>query len=145
MNPFKDINWNPQAADLRKFAWSLVIGFPCLAVLFFCAKWLKTGAMPSPEGFLKLAAVGVIVGLICLAVPLIAKPLYYVWYAIAGCIGFVMGNLIFGLMFYAVFTPIGLVMRLIGRDPLQLKQKQASSHWIDAPPQPPAARYFTQH
>ena len=145
IKPFNEINWKPGAAELRKFAWSLIIGFPCIAIVFFLAKWCKTGVMPGAHGFLMLGGIGAGVGLVSLVVQPIARLLYPVWYFIAGCMGIVMGNLIFLVMFYGLFTPAGLVMRLLGRDPLNLKWKRnAATHWIDAPPAPPPARYFSQ-
>jgi hypothetical protein len=146
INPFKEINWKPAAADLGKFAWSLIIGFPCIAVVFFLARWIKTHSLPDAHFFLMLGGIGAAVGLVCLLVPVIARPLYYVWYALAACIGIVMANLIFTLLFYGVFTPMGLFMRLIGRDALSLKSKKgAPTYWIDAPPAPPSAKYFNQY
>src|ERR1043166_8992129 len=46
VNPFKEVNWKPGLADLRKFARSLVIGFPCVAVVLLLAGRLhsQTGA-----------------------------------------------------------------------------------------------------
>ena len=146
INPFKEINWKPAATDLRKFALSLIIGFPCIAIVFFLAKWLSARAMPEPRFFLMLGGIGAAVGLVCLLLPFIARPLYYVWYALAACIGIVVANVIFGLLFYGIFTPMGLFMRVIGRDALNLKSKKgAATHWIDAPPAPPPAQYFSQY
>jgi hypothetical protein len=145
INPFKEINWKPDAAELRKFAWSLIIGFPCIAIVFFLAKWIKTHSMPDAHGFLMLGGIGAAVGLASLVIQPLARLLYPVWNFLAACIGIVMANLIFMVMFYGIFTPIGLIMRVIGRDPLNLKWKRsAASHWIDAPPPPPAAQYFSQ-
>ena len=145
INPFKEINWKPETAELRKFAWSLIIGFPCIAIVFFLAKWYKSGAMPDAHFFLMLGGIGASVGLVSLVVRPIARLLYPIWYFLAACIGIVMANLIFMVMFYGLFTPIGLFMRLIGRDALNLKWKRsAASHWIDAPPAPPAEQYFSQ-
>jgi Saxitoxin biosynthesis operon protein SxtJ len=44
-----------------------------------------------------------------------------------------------GILFYLVFTPIGLLMRLSGKDPMRLKaDPNAKSYWIDRePPGPP--------
>lgn len=146
INPFKEINWKPGAEDLRKFAWSLIIGFPCIAVVFFLVKWAKTHTMPELHGFLLLGGIGAAVGLVCLMVPVVARPLYYVWYALAACVGIVMANLLFCVMFYGLFAPIGLIMRLCGRDPLNLKwKKEQSSHWLDAGPEPAAKDYFSQY
>jgi hypothetical protein len=146
INPFKEINWKPSSTDLRKFAWSLVIGFPCIAVFFFVAKWIFSGALPAPRFFLMLGSVGAATGLVCLLVPLIARPLYYVWYALAACIGIVISNLLFALMYYGLFAPLGLFMRLMGRDALSLKfERGRATYWLDAPAAPPAAQYFRQY
>lgn len=146
INPFKEINWKPDAKELRKFAWSLIIGFPCIALVFFLAKWMKTHTQPDATFFLQLGGIGALVGLVCMLIPIIARPLYYVWYTLAACIGIVMANLLFAVMFYGLFAPMGLFMRLIGRDPLKLhwQKEAASTYWQDAEPSPHASRYFSQ-
>ena len=146
INPFKEINWKPENTDLRKFAWSLIIGFPCIAIVFFLVKWIKTHTMPDAHFFLMLGGIGAAVGLVSLIITSVARVLYPVWYFLAACIGIVMANLIFMFLFFGIFTPMGLFMRLIGRDPLNLKwKKSAATHWIDAPPAPPASQYFRQY
>lgn len=88
---------------------------------------------------------GATAGLACLIIRPLARILYPVWHFLAACTGIVMANLIFMVMFFGLFTPIGLFMRFFGRDPLNLKWKRsAASHWIDAPPAPPASQYFRQ-
>ena len=146
INPFNEINWKPGTVELRMFAWSLIIGFPCLAVVFLLVKWGRTHALPELPGFLLLGGIGAGTGLVCLGVPGIARPLYYVWYGLAACIGIVMANVLFGVMFYGLFAPIGLFMRLTGRDPLHLKWNRGqASYWQDADPMPPAKQYFSQY
>jgi hypothetical protein len=46
---------------------------------------------------------------------------------------------VLGIMFFLVVTPIGLLMRAFGKDPLRLRfDKSASSYWLDrTPPGPP--------
>ena len=64
---------------------------------------------------------------------------------IAFPIGMVIGTLALVLVFYGVITPIGLVFRLIGRDPLHRRyDREASSYWIERRPRPAAKRYFQQ-
>jgi len=146
INPFKEINWKPGPNDLRKFAWSLIIGFPCIALVFYLGKWMAGRAMPEPRFFLTLAGMGAATGLVCLWVPPIARPLYHVWYALAACVGLVVSNLIFALIFYGLFAPMGLFMRLIGRDALNLRWRRGSAtYWMEAPPPPPPAQYFNQY
>ena len=39
-------------------------------------------------------------------------------------------SVVMAVVFYAVFTPIGLVMRLTGRDPLGLRlERDTASYW----------------
>ena len=45
-----------------------------------------------------------------------------------------------GVLFFAVVTPIGLAMRLMGKDFLHLRRKRnTTSYWIDRVPPGPAA------
>ncbi|OAI56735.1 hypothetical protein AYO49_00470 [Verrucomicrobiaceae bacterium SCGC AG-212-N21] len=145
INPFKEINWKPNATELRKFAISLLIGFPCIAVFFFLVRWVTSGAMPGLKFFLMLGGIGAAVGVVCLLVPVIARPLYYVWYAVTACIGIVMANLLFALLYYGLFAPLGLFMRLRGRDALKLNWQRGTSHWHAAPTAPPAEHYLRQY
>jgi len=145
INPFND-NWKPARPDLRKFALSLIIGFPIIAMVFFFVRWIQAQVMPQTGFFTMLGGVGAAIGLVCLLIPFIARPLYYVWYALAACLGFVMANLIFTLLFFGMFTPMAVMSRLLGRDPLRLKWKRSeASHWQDAPPARLPAQYFRQY
>lgn len=46
-------------------------------------------------------------------------------------IGFVLSHLVLGILYYAVVTPTGLLLRLFRRDPLRLRRTAAgaSSYW----------------
>ena len=57
------------------------------------------------------------------------------WMRISTGIGFVMTHFILTILYYGVFTPVGLIMRWTGRDPLQLNiPKGADSYWVRKPP-----------
>ena len=58
------------------------------------------------------------VGPIGLARPDWLRPIYVGWMVLAFPIGWTVSQLILGVIFCGVFTPIGLVFRLMGRDPL---------------------------
>jgi len=49
------------------------------------------------------------------------KPVYHLWMKFGHVMGWINTRLILGLVFYAVFFPMGLIMKLIGRDPLNRK------------------------
>ena len=59
-------------------------------------------------------------------------PFNLLWFRLGLALHFVMTPLVMGIMFYLVITPIGVVMRLTGKDPLRLKRLPASSdsYWI---------------
>lgn len=144
VNPFKEVNWQPDTAALRTFARSLVIGFPCLAVVFLLAGILA-GQGGNVSFALKLGGIGAAAGVLFYAVPAIAKPFYVIWYALACCVGFVVGNLLMGLIFYVLVTGIGLVKRLGGRQAIRkTPDPQADTYWVDAPPAPEPKRYYRQ-
>jgi hypothetical protein len=51
----------------------------------------------------------------------------------------VVNPLVMGLMFYLCVAPIGIFMKLLGKDPLRLKyDRQVNSYWIERRPPGPA-------
>jgi len=54
-------------------------------------------------------------------------------------------HLVMAIIFYGVLTPIGLAMRLGGRDPLHRKfDRAAGSYWVDRRRPADVKRYFKQ-
>jgi hypothetical protein len=40
-------------------------------------------------------------------------------------------SIVMAVLFFIVVTPIGLIMRLVGRDPLRLRlERKASTYWV---------------
>src|SRR5687767_5103218 len=118
LNPFKDVNWNPSLADRKKFAVSLIIGFPAIALVMSILTRLAAHAWK--PFFLWLGIIGLAVGVVLWVVPQIARPFYMAWYFLGCCIGIIVGNVLMSAFFYLVMTPFGLIMRLAGRDPLRM-------------------------
>ena len=62
--------------------------------------------------------------------PIILKPFYMIWMIFAVILGWFMTKVILSLLFYLIITPIGLFLRIIGKDLLNLKEKkQQKSYW----------------
>lgn len=61
------------------------------------------------------------------------------WIKLGVLLGKVVSPIALGILFYGVLAPIGAVMRLAGKDPLQLRRDPgAASYWIPRkPPGPP--------
>ncbi len=143
LNPFKDVNWNPDLTARRKFAVSLIIGFPIVAAVL--ATITRLGTQAWKPGFIWLAVIGLTVGVVLWLLPQIARPFYVAWYFLGCCMGFVVGNVLFSAFYYLVITPIGLAMRLGGRDPLGRRFKRgAATYWRDAEKGIDPARYYRQ-
>ena len=63
-------------------------------------------------------------------IPIILKPIYLVWMIFAVILGWFMTRVILNLLFYIIITPIGLFLRIIGKDLLDLKEKKnKKSYW----------------
>ena len=62
------------------------------------------------------------------------RPIYVGWMVLAFPIGWTVSQAMLALMFYGLFTPIGLLFRLIGRDPLQLSRRSGlETYWTPKP------------
>tara|TARA_B100001564_G_C20297185_1_gene515252 strand:- start:229 stop:615 length:387 start_codon:yes stop_codon:yes gene_type:complete len=60
----------------------------------------------------------------------ILTPLNNLWYKFGIFLGKIISPLIMGIIFFLVVTPIGLLMRLLGKDLLNLKYNNNKSYWI---------------
>jgi energy-coupling factor transporter transmembrane protein EcfT len=57
-------------------------------------------------------------------------PLNKLWMRFGILLGMIVSPIVLGIIFFGLFTPIGMLMRLSGRDELRLKLTQKSSYWI---------------
>ena len=144
VNPFREVNWNPDLRERRKFALSLIIGFPCVAIVLLVLGWLRGKGWNTPLAAV-LAGGGLSVGLLLLALPQFARPLYVGWYFVACCIGTVVGNLALAIVFFVLVAGIGLLMRALGRRPVRKTfDKRAATYWQDAEQVDDPNRYYRQ-
>lgn len=133
-----DLNLNPSKKELRQFSIALIVATAVVGGLL----WWKLGPNPWSQ---RLWIGGPVLGLLGLLVPIAMKPLFIALSVLAFPIGLVIGTLALTLVYYGVITPVGLVFRLIGRDPLQRRfDRGASTYWITRNVRPGAKRYFQQ-
>ena len=111
---------------LRSFGIS--VGIVCLLISLLVAwrgNWV-IGWLPSV-----LAGIGGALVFGALLVPIVLKPLHIAWMTLALVLGYVMTRVLLTAVFYLVVTPTGLVMRVLGKDPLQRRiDHDASTYWI---------------
>ena len=61
----------------------------------------------------------------------ILTPLNKLWFKFGLFLGKIISPLIMGFIFFVVVTPIGIIMRLLGKDLLNLKYNKKKSYWIE--------------
>ena len=61
----------------------------------------------------------------------ILTPLNKLWFKFGILLGIIVSPIIMGVIFFLVVTPIGLIMRIIGKDLLNLKFNKDKSYWIE--------------
>jgi len=80
-----------------------------------------------------LSAAGLF-GLAAALLPRLLLPLQKAWMAFSIVIGFFMSRIIMMVLFYGVMTPMGLAMRIFGKDVLDQRiDKDKASYWHIAP------------
>lgn len=110
-----------ERVKLREFGLTVGIAFGVLAGLLF---WRQKDHYVY---FAALSAVFILTGLV---VPMILRPVNKVWMAFSMGLGWVMTRVILTILFFAVFTPIGLIGRLAGKDFLDLRRDSSQdSYW----------------
>ena len=58
-------------------------------------------------------------------------PLNKLWFKFGILLGRIISPVIMGIIFFLVVTPTGLIMRLLGKDVLNLKYNDNKSYWIN--------------
>ena len=61
----------------------------------------------------------------------ILTPLNRIWFKFGIILGKMFSPLVMGLIFFLVVTPIGLIMRILRKDILNLKFNKKDTYWID--------------
>ncbi len=113
----------------------MVLGGVLLAIAAY--RGFATGGVPF--GVTVWAASGI--GLIALGLraPRFLAPLSALWMAIGHALSRIANPVVLGILFFLVFVPCGILMRLLGQDLLRLKlDAAAGDYWIERDPPGPA-------
>lgn len=74
----------------------------------------------SADKFWFFAAIGIL--LVTLLIPSLLKPLAWVWFGFSKMLGWVTSRIVLLVLFWGLVTPIGLIRKVFGKDPLRLRQ-----------------------
>lgn len=116
---------------LRKFG--LTTGAIIVVLFAFFFPWVfDVAAMPVwpwiAAGILWVSA---------LLMPSVLRPVYVTWMKIGHVLGWINTRIILGVLFYVLVFPMGLIMRLFGKDPMARKMsKSISSYRIESVSEP---------
>ena len=113
---------NIELPSNRKF------GFFFSGVFFAVSVYFKF--VESTAGSYLFVTLGVLFLIVTLVKADALLPLNKLWMRFGLLLGMIVGPIIMGIIFFGLFTPISLVMRLFGRDELTLRFKKKSTHWI---------------
>lgn len=117
------IQWNPERKQLRQFAG---IWFPAFCALVGWMIGKKTGHWGAVEAGWLVCGFIAVAGFIY---PPLIRPVFVGLILATFPIGWVVSHILLGAIFYGIFTPLGLVLRMTGHDPLQLKAPTGRSQW----------------
>src|SRR5215510_7649565 len=134
---WSDIQFNPSEKTLRQFAGLFLIVFSLLA-------FVEVQFRHRPQLALVYGALAVAIGPLGLLRPRLMRPIWVAWSVVAFPIGFVVSTLFLAVLFYGIFTPIGIVFRLTGRDTLALRRSDARTYWKPRPAARDKRAYFRQ-
>ncbi|MFA5996855.1 MAG: SxtJ family membrane protein [Candidatus Paceibacterota bacterium] len=107
------------SSKLRQFG-LFVGGILAVAGLFMYLK----GALPV------WLFIGIVLIALGVAIPIALRYPYYAWMALAAVLGLVVAPVVLTALFYLLLTPIGLLQRVFGTDPLARRfEPGAASYW----------------
>lgn len=115
-----EINWHPSSRELRVFA-------ALLTAALVVAGWLVPPGGITQAVFI---AIAVLVAVIGAARPQWLRPAYLAWMLAGFPIGWLLSHLVLLLVYYLLMTPLGLLRRLMGHDPLARRfDRAATTYW----------------
>ena len=120
MKSYKD--FKTELPSNRKFGLFFTTVFLATSVYFY----IQNNAIV----FCAFGGLAVIFLLVTIIKAEVLLPLNKLWMGLGHLIGMFVSPVVLGFIFFGIFTPIGFVMRLLGRDELRLKFKEKRTYWI---------------
>jgi hypothetical protein len=135
---YGEINTNPTPLDRLKLAAVWLVCFGGIGAYeyfvvhdFRAAKWLWLVAVASS---------------CACAVPGLGRAVYVAWMGLGATIGLFTQPIVLAVVYFVVFVPCGLMLRLFGRDLLKKKFRvKGASYWEDYEEKDDPVSYFGQY
>lgn len=116
-------------------------GLTFAAVFALLAAWLL---YRGSSHWMTSLGVSAAFALLALVFARVLHPLNVAWMWFGGVLNRIVSPIVLGIIYFGVFTPVALVFKVRGRDPLNRKfEPSKPSYWLDrTPPGPDAERSF---
>lgn len=88
-------------------------GLAAVLVLLLIARFRESTTLLLPA---------IIVLIVDMAWPNFFRPAAYVWFTLANVMRKIVSTILISVVFWVIATPIGLVRRLVGADPMQIRE-----------------------
>jgi len=116
------------AKGLRQFG--LILAGVLVFIPGVLLPWIK-GWQMLPNYYWVIAGLAVLIW--ALLAPVSIRGFYRRWMRVAMLVGHVLNIVVLALVFFLVITPMGLVMRMLGKDPMQRRlQKDLPSYRVES-------------
>ena len=80
-----------------------------------------------------LAAIAATLALVGLFIPALAVRFHRGWMKLAEALGYVNSRILLSLVYFLAITPLGLIKKIFGSDPLARRAGRGDSYWIRRP------------
>ncbi len=134
-----EINWHPGCKELRNFGTIALIASALIALLLYVLKELGI------QWTAIILAAGFIIFLSSVISLKLTRMIYLGLILVTLPIGLAVSFTLLAAFYFLLLTPLGLLFRLMGRDPLRRKfDSTADSYWLIRRPPDSLDRYFHQ-
>ena len=105
----------------RKFGIFFTLIFIGISFYFFWKNLIGLGSI--------LFVIATLFAIVTIIKDKLLFPLNKLWMRFGFLLGSIISPIFLGIFFYAIFTPLGILLRYFGRDELRLKLSEKESYW----------------
>lgn len=134
-----EIKRDPTERDIRQFAF---FWLPAICFVAGGLAWYQFGSVRVAAVLAVGGATSMLLGAVR---PRWMRAVFLGWMWAAFPIGWLVSHVLIAAIYYLLITPMGMAMRIAGRDPLGRQfDRDAESYWVPRQQDSDPARYFRQ-
>jgi RsiW-degrading membrane proteinase PrsW (M82 family) len=119
---------------------------PLFALFVGIVGWILMHRFAVHKAAYVLWAIAAVLIVVYYLIPAIRRPVYLGWMYAVMPIGWVISHALLTGIYLLLITPIGLLMRLVGYDPMKRRfDRSAETYWVTREPPADMNRYFKQY